>query len=157
MQFAQYQRQEETPIEYGYHDYPIPFQSTIPLQQHYANGGNDPVSLEMEHRLEDYNNSQEERGTTRKEPEEMDTSSRPRLTTDQTNVLEEHFRREAKPITDVKRKLADQIGLSLEKVNVCSQLDSFSTSNSLLTTNLLARTGTRIAGLRRSTSRSKRY
>ncbi|KAL9122470.1 MAG: hypothetical protein Q9187_000980 [Circinaria calcarea] len=44
-------------------------------------------------------------------------SSRPRLTTEQTNVLEEHFQGESEPITEVKKQLAAQVGLSLDKVN----------------------------------------
>ncbi|KAL9105931.1 MAG: hypothetical protein Q9187_008637, partial [Circinaria calcarea] len=47
--------------------------------------------------------------------DEVDASSRPRLTTEQTNVLEEHFQRESKPITEVKKQLAAQVGLPLDK------------------------------------------
>ena len=53
-----------------------------------------------------------------KDTEEADTSSRPRLTAEQTHVLEQHFSRDHKPVTADKKKLAQQIGLTLDKVNV---------------------------------------
>ena len=53
-----------------------------------------------------------------KEQEETDTSSRPRLTSEQTSVLEKHFQKESKPVTEVKKRLAQQVGLPLDKVNV---------------------------------------
>ena len=52
------------------------------------------------------------------EPEELDTSSRPRLTQEQISILEKHFKGRNKPNTDFKRQLAKQIGLSLQRVNV---------------------------------------
>ncbi len=52
------------------------------------------------------------------EAEELDTSSRPRLTQDQISILERHFKGKNKPNTDFKRQLAKQIGLSLQRVNV---------------------------------------
>ncbi len=52
------------------------------------------------------------------ETEELDTSSRPRLTQDQISILERHFKGKNKPNTDFKRQLAKQIGLSLQRVNV---------------------------------------
>ena len=52
------------------------------------------------------------------EMEEMDTSSRPRLTQEQIATLEDHFQGKPKPGTDFKKNLASQIGLSLRRVNV---------------------------------------
>ena len=56
--------------------------------------------------------------SSQKEQEETDTSSRPRLTSEQTSVLEKHFQKESKPVTEVKKRLAQQVGLPLDKVNV---------------------------------------
>ena len=53
--------------------------------------------------------------------EEVDTSSRPRLTQEQITILEQEFSQLPKPSTDFKKQLADQIGLTLARVNVrCS-------------------------------------
>lgn len=52
------------------------------------------------------------------EPEELDTSSRPRLTQEQIAILEDHFKGKPKPGTEFKKQLALQIGLSLQRVNV---------------------------------------
>ncbi|MCJ1223634.1 hypothetical protein MMC12_000277 [Toensbergia leucococca] len=58
------------------------------------------------------------------EVEELDTSSRPRLTQEQINILEEQFKDESKPGTEFKRRLAARIGLSLQRVNVCGKWDT---------------------------------
>lgn len=50
--------------------------------------------------------------------EELDTSSRPRLTQEQIATLEDHFKERPKPGTEFKKHLAAQIGLSLQRVNV---------------------------------------
>jgi hypothetical protein len=50
--------------------------------------------------------------------EELDTSSRPRLTQEQIATLEENFKQRPKPGTDFKKHLASQIGLSIQRVNV---------------------------------------
>ena len=113
--FAQYPRQEEIAMNYNYHGYSDPYP---PAQQHFGHGLNESIPMAMDEPMEEFNTTQEDHGTARKEADEGDTSSRPRLTTEQTNVLEEHFRLESKPVTDIKRRLADQVGLSLEKVNV---------------------------------------
>lgn len=52
--------------------------------------------------------------------EDLDTSSRPRLTQDQIAVLEAEFKGKPKPDTEYKRALAYRIGLSLQRVNVSS-------------------------------------
>ncbi|MCJ1469756.1 hypothetical protein MMC07_008398 [Pseudocyphellaria aurata] len=51
------------------------------------------------------------------EPEELDTSSRPRLTQEQIAILEDQFKGKPKPGTEFKKQLASQIGLSLQRVN----------------------------------------
>ena len=50
--------------------------------------------------------------------EDMDTSSRPRLTQDQIAILEAEFKGKPKPGTEFKKRLASRIGLSLQRVNV---------------------------------------
>lgn len=52
------------------------------------------------------------------ESEELDTSSRPRLTQEQIAILEDQFKEKPKPGTEFKKQLASQIGLSLQRVNV---------------------------------------
>lgn len=52
------------------------------------------------------------------EADELDTSSRPRLTQDQIAILEDQFKGKPKPCTEFKKQLASQIGLSLQRVNV---------------------------------------
>lgn len=44
--------------------------------------------------------------------------SRPRLSSDQIQVLNDHFAEKPKPGTEVKKQLAEQLGLSLQRVNV---------------------------------------
>lgn len=50
--------------------------------------------------------------------EDLDTSSRPRLTQDQIALLEAEFKGKPKPCTEYKKALALKIGLSLQRVNV---------------------------------------
>ena len=52
------------------------------------------------------------------EADDEDTSSRPRLSPEQLAILEEHFQSHQKPNTDFKKQLAEQLGLSLSRVNV---------------------------------------
>ena len=47
-----------------------------------------------------------------------DPAARPRLTTEQTNILEAKFQADPKPPTDTKKEIAQNIGLPLDKVNV---------------------------------------
>ncbi|KAL8794501.1 MAG: hypothetical protein Q9195_002974 [Heterodermia aff. obscurata] len=49
--------------------------------------------------------------------EDVDTSSRPRLTQEQITILEQEFGKLPKPSTDFKKQLADRIGLTLARVN----------------------------------------
>ena len=80
------------------------------------------------------------------EPEELDTSSRPRLTQEQISILEKHFKGRNKPNTDFKRQLAKQIGLSLQRVNVGIRRDS-----RYCWTNQSCRTGIKIVAPRPDT------
>ena len=84
--------------------------------------------------------------------EEPDPSTRPRLTTDQTNILESRFQQDPKPLTNTKRDLAQKIGLTLDKVNV--RPVPLTVPSGPLT--VYRRTGIRTAGpkpkMRRSTS-----
>lgn len=66
----------------------------------------------------------EHNGSAVEDTEDMDTASRPRLTQEQINVLEEHFKHQPKPNTDIKKQLALEIGLSLQRVNVCRLFES---------------------------------
>ena len=50
--------------------------------------------------------------------EDLDSSTRPRLTQEQVTALEEEFSKVPKPNTDFKKELATRIGLSLARVNV---------------------------------------
>ena len=49
---------------------------------------------------------------------EIDSLSPPHLTTEQIDTLEKHFQSKSKPTTKLKKEFADQLNLSLEKVNV---------------------------------------
>src|SRR5262249_39736183 len=51
---------------------------------------------------------------------EIEPSTRPRLTREQVDLLEGQFRAYHKPNTHVKRQLAEQTGLSMPRVAVCS-------------------------------------
>ena len=82
--------------------------------------------------------------------EELDTSSRPRLTQDQIATLEDNFKERPKPGTDFKKHLASQIGLSLQRVNVSLQDEML-----ILLAHLETRTGIRIVA-RKPGTRSHR-
>lgn len=53
-----------------------------------------------------------------KKPDDSDPACRPRLTPDQTAVLEEYYSHTPRPTTKQKREHAIRLGLTLEKVNV---------------------------------------
>ena len=82
-------------------------------------------------------------GSPQDEAEELDTSSRPRLTQEQIAILEKHFKGKNKPNTDFKRQLAKQIGLSLQRVNVSAARHS-----SYASTDRSCRTGIKTAAPR---------
>lgn len=52
--------------------------------------------------------------------ESQEISTRPRLTKEQAEVLEAHFQANHKPSSQVKRELAIQTGLTLNRVGVCN-------------------------------------
>ena len=111
MEFAQYYNQED-PLAFDFSSYRFSPEPQATPQQHYNSSPINPPPALLAQQSEDPAVSAQ------KEVEEADASSRPRLTTEQTNVLEEHFQRESKPVTDVKKQLAAKIGLPLDKVNV---------------------------------------
>lgn len=47
---------------------------------------------------------------------------KPRLTKEQHDVLENEFQKQAKPNTNTKKRFAEVLGVSLDKVNVCTRL-----------------------------------
>jgi hypothetical protein len=47
---------------------------------------------------------------------------KPRLTKEQQNVLEQHFEKQAKPSTVIKKDFADKLGVNLDKINVSGRL-----------------------------------
>jgi hypothetical protein len=51
--------------------------------------------------------------------ESQEISTRPRLTKEQAEVLEAHFQANHKPSSQLKRELAIQTGLTLNRVGVC--------------------------------------
>jgi hypothetical protein len=46
------------------------------------------------------------------------SDSKPRLTKDQHEILESHFRQQNKPSTSIKKGYADALGVPLDKINV---------------------------------------
>jgi hypothetical protein len=44
---------------------------------------------------------------------------KPRLTKEQHDILEEHFRVQPKPSTSTKKQFADNLHVPLDKINVC--------------------------------------
>lgn len=157
MEFAQYYSYDQPALQFADLSYYSSEPPLPPPQQH-----------QQQHRFEpvpttdiDYQNNQrhEETGTAmQKDSEEADTSSRPRLTTEQTNILEENFQKESKPVTEVKRQLAARVGLPLDKVNV-SGLLMLSVIITLASshTYIHHRTGTKTDGQRQSIFGNRRY
>ena len=111
MDFAHYYHHDEAvPHTYQSTPHTMSLPNMIPHQQLV---GNDLLpSPTIEQQNDEHNASALE------DAEDMDTASRPRLTQEQINVLEEHFRHQPKPNTDIKKQLAGEIGLSLQRVNV---------------------------------------
>ena len=66
---------------------------------------------------------------------------KPRLTKDQHEILEQHFRQQPKPSTSTKKGFADALGVPLDKINVGSCLD-----HPADIANKITRTGSRIVG-----------
>ena len=89
----------------------------------------DPEPAPLNHQPSSSSQQAEDAGSTsQREQEETDTSSRPRLTSEQTSVLERNFQTEPKPGTEKKRQLASQVNLTLDKVNVSKSVLRLSTS-----------------------------
>ncbi|MCJ1284783.1 hypothetical protein MMC26_004119 [Xylographa opegraphella] len=90
---------------------PLPSDITQQYDQIYAPHVESPHALPSQHQSIEYGASLQ------READEPDPSSRPRLTTDQTNILEARFQQDPKPPTNTKKDLALKIGLTLDKVN----------------------------------------
>lgn len=114
MEFAQYYRQDDGPQAFDFSPYNFSSEPPMLPHQHYDSNPLGPLGAQSMQPNDD-------RDLAGQKEDEVDASSRPRLTTEQTNVLEEHFQRESKPITEVKKQLAAQVGLPLDKVNVSDQ------------------------------------
>lgn len=51
-------------------------------------------------------------------PGQLTCDVKPRLSKEQHDILEAHYRNQAKPNTNTKRGFAENLGVSLDKVNV---------------------------------------
>lgn len=111
MDFAQYYHDERA-APYAYQSTPhlMSLPNTIPQHQLVADDLLPSPTVEQQ--------TDEHNGSAVEDAEDMDTASRPRLTQEQINVLEDHFKHQPKPNTDIKKQLAVEIGLSLQRVNV---------------------------------------
>ena len=76
---------------------------------------------------------------------ELGASRRPHMTTEQSKILEGSFQRNAKPVTEVKKQLAQQTGLSLHKITVNSH---FCHIADVYISNYHGRTGSKTDGQR---------
>ncbi|MCJ1359740.1 MAG: hypothetical protein MMC33_009742 [Icmadophila ericetorum] len=116
MEFAQYYPFDQPEVQFAAD--PSYYSSEPPLPQQQQHQQRHFESPSINSTASQSNQRQEEGGVPmQKDSEETDTSSRPRLTTEQTNILEENFQKESKPVTEVKRQLAARVGLPLDKVN----------------------------------------
>ena len=118
MEFVPQYYSPETEHHFHPYAYPTPFYmmegGNMPPQDLDSSSGNQQSSSSSQQCAQ----GEDVGSTSQKEQEETDTSSRPRLTSEQTSVLESHFQQESKPVTEVKKRLALQVGLPLDKVNV---------------------------------------
>lgn len=96
-------------LPYGYSDPLVHPDPSMPLANHFSTAERASV-VPMHHQSVEYNPPVQVEGP--------DPTSRPRLTTEQTNILESKFQQDPKPPTDTKKELAQKIGLTLDKVNV---------------------------------------
>ncbi|MCJ1418536.1 hypothetical protein MMC32_004884 [Xylographa parallela] len=90
---------------------PMPSDISQQYDQNYAPHVDSPHALPSQHQSLEYNLPFQ------READEPDPTSRPRLTTEQTNILETKFQQDPKPPTNTKKDLAQKIGLTLDKVN----------------------------------------
>ncbi|MCJ1243776.1 hypothetical protein MMC30_000973 [Trapelia coarctata] len=95
-------------LPFGYGDPSIHPDPSMRLENHFPAVERASV-VPNHHQGVEYNGSVQAEGP--------DPTSRPRLTTDQTNILESKFQQDPKPPTDTKKELAQKIGLTLDKVN----------------------------------------
>ena len=51
-------------------------------------------------------------------PHAINCDIKPRLTKEQHDILEAHFQKQHKPNTNTKKQVAENLGVSLDKVNV---------------------------------------
>ncbi|MCJ1475928.1 hypothetical protein MMC13_004592 [Lambiella insularis] len=102
--------EEHLHFPYG-HTLPMPSDLSQLYQQVHAPSVDNTPSLPSQPQQYEYN------GSGSREADEPDPSSRPRLTTEQTNILEAKFQQDPKPLTNTKKDLAQKIGLTLDKVN----------------------------------------
>ena len=96
------------------HGMPMPSDISQQYDQNYAPHVDSPHALPSQHQSLEYNLPFQ------READEPDPATRPRLTTEQTNILETKFQQDPKPPTNTKKDLAQKIGLTLDKVNVCA-------------------------------------
>ena len=94
------------------HGFPLPSDVAQQYDSNYPPHVDSPRALPSQHQSLEYN------VPLQREADEPDPSSRPRLTTEQTNILETKFQQDPKPPTNTKKDLALKIGLTLDKVNV---------------------------------------
>ena len=160
MEFAQCYSYDQPALQFPDPSYYSSEPPLPPLQQHQQQQQQHHFELASTTGIVSQNNQRHEGAgiAMQKDSEETDTSSRPRLTTEQTNILEENFQKESKPVTEVKRQLAARVGLPLDKVNVSGL---FMPSAIITTVSSHTykhhRTGTKIDGQRQSIFGNRRY
>jgi hypothetical protein len=108
------QRYYDPPLQvpFGYNGASMPSDSPFQPENHIMATHGTSVVQQSHHQSIDHG------APVTREAECQDPSSRPRLTTEQTNILESKFQQDPKPPTETKKELAQKIGLTLDKVNV---------------------------------------
>ncbi|MCJ1401128.1 hypothetical protein MMC11_004340 [Xylographa trunciseda] len=102
----------DVPYQHPYaHGLPLPSDISQQYEHNYPPNVDSPPALPSQHQTVEYN------APLQRDADEPDPSSRPRLTTEQTNILEAKFQQDPKPPTNTKKDLAQKIGLTLDKVN----------------------------------------
>lgn len=96
-------------LPFGYSDPSVHHDPSMALENHFGAPGG-ASTAPNHHQSVEYNAPMQADGP--------DPTSRPRLTAEQTNILEAKFQQDPKPPTDTKKELAQKIGLTLDKVNV---------------------------------------
>ena len=107
-----YQSFEAPPhIPFPYDSSSVQASSSLHRDFHQASTTDGAIEVPSHHQNPDY-------AAPHLREEGPDPSSRPRLTTEQTNILEAKFQQDPKPPTDTKKEIAQSIGLPPDKVNV---------------------------------------